>query len=129
VQAEGDQEQVNQDESVRGVEVGEDQAGHRLAEQNVAEGEGDMKKLPLVIIFNAPEELFNDVEIQDVKDYSSLKGCDNLLEKELPVAKGVSHVGPNNYDGHTILWQILLLKGGARAPGPVVYGLDHDEEQ
>ena len=115
MQAEGDQEQVNQDESVRGVEVGEDQAGHCQAEHNVAEDEGDMEKLPLVIISNTPKEHFNDVEIQDEKDYSSLQGCDNLLEKELPVAKGVSHVGPNNYNGHTILWQILLLKGGARA--------------
>ena len=79
MQAEGDQEQVNQDESVRGVEVGEDQAGHCQAKQNVAEGESDMKKLPLVIIFNAPEELFNDVEIQDEEDYSSLQCCDNLL--------------------------------------------------
>ena len=79
MQAEGDQQQGDQDESVRGVEVGEDQAGHCQAEQNVKEGEGDMNDLLLVIIFNAPKELFNDVEIQDEEDYSSLQGCDNLL--------------------------------------------------
>ena len=45
MQAKGDQEQGNQDESVRGVEVGEDQAGQRQAKHNVAEDEGEMKEL------------------------------------------------------------------------------------
>ena len=69
VQAEGDQQQGDQDESVRRVEVSEDQAGHCQTKQNVGEGEGDMKDFLLVIIFNAPKELFNDVEIQDEEDY------------------------------------------------------------